>query len=275
MARVTANTASFSASIDVVAEVSKAAGFDGLEIWERDVLEFSGGAAGLRAALETRGLSLSALQVLRDFEGATGLDRAVKLTEAENLLDMTRATGGDTLLLCANTLATSSSDSDAQVIDLRTLAAMAAGRGVRVAFEPLAWSQWINRYEIALERVEAVDHPALGLALDAFHLFYQASPLDLVDRMPMDRCFLVQLCDAKPMDLSALQIARHHRLLPGEGVWPVAELVRRLEGRGYGGFYNIEVFNDAYKTEPPAAFAARAFASFQALFEPTVVGGRP
>jgi 4-hydroxyphenylpyruvate dioxygenase len=68
------------------------------------------------------------------------------------------------------------------------------------------------------------------------------------------------------MTLPAIEIARHHRLLPTQGRWPVAQVVQRLESRGYDGIYSIEVFNDVLRKEDPFHLAACAWRSFCELF---------
>ena len=57
-----------------------------------------------------------------------------------------------------------------------------------------------------------------------------------------------------------METARHLRVFPGEGVHDdlVAELVRRLERRGYTGDYSFEVFNDDYAQMPQASVCERA-----------------
>lgn len=265
--RLTANTATFSCSFGQVAAVARHAGFAGLEIWSQDLDELDGGADRAAEILAGEGLGVSALQVLRDFEGAPEDLLRQRLGEAEALMDLTRRVGADTLLVCANTLPDSGGDTAQLVVDLRGLADMAAERALRIAFEPLVWSQWINRYETAWPLIEAVNHPALGLTLDAFHLFHQGTPAQFVRRIPRDKLFLVQICDAAPAALPPIQIARHHRLFAGEGVWPIADLLKVLTAVGYDGFYNIEVFNDAYRADAPQAIARRAFETFFSVFE--------
>src|SRR5262245_25576312 len=163
--RVTANTATFSAPLPIIADAVRAAGFDGLEIWKDDVDRYAGGAPEVSALMKRAALELSTFQLLRDFEGS-GLRLREVQAEAERLMEIMTIVGADTLLVCANTRADSSGDARDQVRDLRALAEMAAARRLKIAFEPLAWSRWIDTYQKAWACVEAVDHPALGLTVD-------------------------------------------------------------------------------------------------------------
>ncbi|MCR5879295.1 sugar phosphate isomerase/epimerase [Phenylobacterium sp. J367] len=219
--RLTANTATFSGPLEPVVAAVKAAGFDGIEIWERDLDAYPGGAEAAGRLLQSAALGVSALQVLRDFEGAPEPKRAERRLAAEAMMERVARVGADTLLACANVQPDSLSDRTTVVRDLRELGDMAKARGLRIAFEPLAWSRWLNRYADAWACVQAVDHPALGLTLDCFHLFQPGDGPGFVDSLDLDKCFLVQLCDGRKMDLPPIEMARHHRLFPGEGDWPV------------------------------------------------------
>lgn len=262
--RFSLNSASFQCSLGELAPVAHRAGFRGIELWTQDV----NGAcppAEVRKLLDRHDLVVPAFQLLRDYEGAAPDLRGARLAEAERLMAEMQALGAPTLLVCANTAPDSSGDGVQIAKDLRDLAEMAASRSLRIAFEPLAWSRWVNTYEAAIACVDAVGHPAFGLAIDAFHWFWGKTPLAHVRSLPAGKCFEVQLCDAIPNGLPAMKVARHHRLFPGEGVWPVQDLARELVGIGYDGFFNLEVFNDQYKLLPVEALVDRAVGSLNAL----------
>ncbi len=262
---VTANTRTFSAPFPIVVEAVKKAGFTGLEVWNDDITRLSGGVGEARTLLAEAKLGISAFQLLRDFEGGRA-SRTVRLEQAERLMSTMAEIGSDMLLVCSNGDSASSSDPADHVADLRALAELAAARHMRIGFEPLAWSPWIHDYETAWACVDRVDHPSLGITLDMFHLFARSTPLEVLERIPIEKYFGVQLCNAVPMPLPAIQIARHHRLFPSEGTWPVADVVRRLDARGYAGSYSVEVFNDDYRERDPVEIAARAWGSYQELF---------
>jgi len=265
--RFTLNSASVDQPIRDMVRAVKAHGLHGVELWARDIVPPLS-APQLGALMRENGLGISAFQVLRNFEGDRSTPLGARLAEAERLMRIMKDIGADTLLVCANTNEQSSGDARDQVNDLRALAELAGARGLRIALEPLAWSRWLNRYESVWLCVEAVNHPALGIAIDSFHWFWGGTPLSFVDRIDMRRCFVVQLSDARPDgQRSPMDVARHHRLFPGEGVWPVGELARRLRAAGFDGYYNLEVFNDSYRTLSIDDFVTRAVRSIQHIFE--------
>jgi len=261
---VLANSAAFSAPLAVVVDAVKTAGFDGLEVYNDDIDALPGGATAAASILSQAELQVPTFNLLRDYEGS-GDARRERIEAAEALMDVMVTLGSRNLTVCANTNAASSGDQAEQRDDLRILADLAQARDMQIGFEPLPWSRWINDYEQAYACVEAVDHPCFGLVLDTFHLFFMNTSLQVLDRIPIDKIVLVQLSNAETMPLPAIEIARHHRLLPSEGEWPVADFVQRIEERGFEGYYSIEVFNDDYKKQDPFAVAQAFLRSFRNL----------
>ena len=100
----------------------------------------------------------------------------------------------------------------------------ATTRGVRLAVEPIiSWqSDYMNTLGEALELVELVDHPSLGVFPDTFHLWRTGTLLDDIERAGA-RIFGVHLNDAVDGD-------DHFNRLPGGGHDPARR--RRAGDRG-------------------------------------------
>jgi len=75
------------------------------------------------------------------------------------------------------------------------------------------------------------------------------------------RTFLVEISDLPRCELPAREVSRDLRLFPGEGVAPLAPVAREVRESGYTGDVVVEVFNAAYRLQPPEAIAARAWRS--------------
>ena len=122
--------------------------------------------------------------------------------------------------------------------------------GIRIAFEFLGDGDCpINTPAIAAETVEGID--AIDLVLDSCH--WHASGSQPLDSFPVDRLVLVHLNDAP--DKPPREIEDADRLLPGEGVIRLKDLVRDLAARGYGGPWSLETFNPSYWKEDPPVVA--------------------
>lgn len=128
--------------------------------------------------------------------------------------------------------------------------------GIRIAFEFLGFGDCpISTPAIAAETVDGLD--GIDLVLDSCHWY--ASGSGPLGGYPVDRLALIHLNDAP--DKPPRQIEDEDRLLPGEGVIKLADLMRELQTRGYGGPWSLETFNPDYWKEDPVAVARRGFAA--------------
>jgi len=128
----------------------------------------------------------------------------------------------------------------------------ADARGIRIAFEFLGFADCpINTPAIAAETVDGIE--GIDLVLDSCH--WHASGSQPLDAYPVQRVALVHLNDAPDKPLR--EIEDEDRILPGEGVIKLADLLRELTARGYTGPWSLETFNHAYWREDPQAVAHR------------------
>lgn len=257
--RLGGTTLTFGGKLPEKLRAMRQAGFTATEFFPRDLFEDPRGPDYAAAVLRDSGLAVSAYQALRDYEGMPTPQRDHVLGIAGQMMDQMAWIDAELLVLCANVHPDASPDRHRCVDDLFRLAELARSRGVRVAYEPIGWARWFADYRDAWSLVREVGHPNFGLLLDSLHVASHGLPLDAIDGFDAAKIFLVELCDWPRARLSPFEIARHYRLFPGEGVGPMAEFVRRLARIGYTGCYSVEVMNDHYAHDDPAAVARRAF----------------
>ena len=101
-----------------------------------------------------------------------------------------------------------------------------AGYGIRIAFEALAWGRYVDDYRRAWRIVELADHPAVGVCLDSFHVLSRGHDPAAIEQIPGDKIFYLQLADAPALTMDVLSWSRHHRLFPGEGTFDLAGVRR-------------------------------------------------
>jgi len=236
-------------------EAIAAAGFKGVELFENDLLAFSGTPADVRRMAADLGLSIVTFQPFRDFEGMPEQRRDRVFQRAERKLDVMGELGCDLLMVCSNVSPDSLGGIDRAADDLRELGERAAKRGCKVGFEALAWGRHINDYRDAWEAVRRADHPAVGLVLDTFHMLARKTDLKALNSIPTDRIALVQLADAPMLDMDFINWGRHYRSFPGQGDMPVADVMSRLVANGYEGILSLEIFNDQFRAGSPRAVA--------------------
>ncbi|MCS6932131.1 MAG: sugar phosphate isomerase/epimerase and 4-hydroxyphenylpyruvate domain-containing protein [Acetobacteraceae bacterium] len=237
-------------------EAAAAAGFDGVEIFENDLLTYDGTPAEVRSICEGLGISVTLFQPFRDFEAMPEPQRARNLDRAERKFDTMQALGAGLVLVCSNVQPAALDDPARAAADLHEMAERAARRGLRVCYEALAWGRHVNRWRQAWDIVRQADHPALGLCLDSFHTLALGDDLSaLAGTVPAEKVFFLQLADAPRLSMDVLSWSRHHRLFPGQGELPVADFLRDLFAAGWRGTLSLEVFNDEFRAAPSRRIA--------------------
>jgi len=162
-------TVSLAGTLPEKLEAAGSVGFNGIELFENDLLTFDGAPAEVRRIGRELGLAITAFQPFRDFEAMPDPERARNFERAERKFDVMQALGTDLILVCSNVHPAAIDDPARAAADLRALAERAARHGMRVAYEALAWGRHVRRWSQAWQIVRDADHPALGLVLDSFH----------------------------------------------------------------------------------------------------------
>src|SRR5215213_963322 len=228
-------------------EAVAAAGFKAVEIFENDLLSFNGTPDDVRRMIADLGLTAAVFQPFRDFEGMPEPQRTKVFSRAERKFDVMQELGCDFLMVCSNVSPDSLGGIDRAAADLHELGERAARRGMRVAFEALAWGRHINDYRDAWEAVRRADHPAVGFVLDSFHILARGTDLRAIRSIPKDRIFLVQMADAPRLEMDYLSWSRHYRCFPGQGELAVDAFMDALQATGYDSLISLEIFNDRFR----------------------------
>lgn len=131
------------------------------------------------------------------------------------------------------------------------------GRRVTLEFTPLGSIRDIG---IGWAVVSGADRPNGGLLLDTWHYYRGGANDDLLERIPGDRFFHVQVNDGptEPRGATVMEDTMHYRYLPGEGDWPIVELLGQLQSKPGIGPFGIEVFNDDLMKLPPEEIGRRS-----------------
>lgn len=245
------------------------AGFDGVEIFEPDLVASPSSPAEVRAAARDLGLTLDLYQPVRDIEGVDPETFAANLRRLDAKAALAAELGIDRLLMCSN-VGTATVDDEAVVVDqLRAAADTAERHGVKVAYEALAWGRHVNRYTHAWRLVETADHPNLGTCLDSFHILSVGDDPLGIAAIPGNKIFFLQLADAPLMSLDVLSWSRHYRLFPGEGSFDLPRLLSLVQRTGYDGPMSLEVFNDVFRQADETRTAVEAMRSLLWLGDET------
>lgn len=129
----------------------------------------------------------------------------------------------------------------------------AAASGVRLALEPLNPMFGGNRACLvtvrdAVDLCERIDHPAVGIAVDVYHVWWDTSLSGELERAGRDRILGYHICDwlADTRDMLL------DRGMMGDGVADLRGIRRAVEDAGYTGFCEVEIFSsqDWWRRDP-------------------------
>ncbi|MDP9889250.1 bifunctional sugar phosphate isomerase/epimerase/4-hydroxyphenylpyruvate dioxygenase family protein [Pseudarthrobacter enclensis] len=223
------------------------AGFDGIEIFEQDLVTSPLSPEQVRTMAADLGLGLDLYQPFRDFDGVTPDLLKANLRRAEAKFKLMSRLGMDTILVCSNVATATIDDDTVRAEQLAQLANLAGDHGIKVAYEALAWGKYVNDYEHAHRLVEMVDHPNLGTCLDSFHILSRDWETSHIEAFNPDKIFFVQVADAPKLSMDVLSWSRHYRVFPGEGQFELAKFMGHVVRAGYTGPVSLEVFNDVFR----------------------------
>ncbi len=240
-------TVSLSGSLADKLTAIAAAGFDGIEVFENDLIGSPLTPREVAARAADLGLTVELYQPFRNPD-STDLHRVQQTRERlRHKLDVTRRLGCDLMLVCSSVAPDAVTDDEVLAEQLHALAELAAEHGVRLAYEALAWGSQVSDYRHAWSVVERADHPALGTCLDSFHVLSRGDDPSGIRGIPADKIFFVQLADAPHLAMDVLPWSRHFRCFPGQGTFDVTGFAAHVHAAGYRGPWSLEVFNDVFR----------------------------
>ncbi len=260
-------TVCLSGTLEDKLSAASAAGFDAVELFEPDLIASPHTPREVRRRCEELGLGIALYQPLRDFEAMPQERFAANLRRAEAKFEVMEALGADLVLVCSNVSGQAIDDDALAAAQLRRLAERAAARGIRIAYEALAWGRHVRDYDHAWRIVEAGDHPNLGTCLDSFHILSRRADPTGIRAIPAEKIFFLQLADAPHLVMDVLQWSRHYRCFPGQGGFDLAAFLGHVLAAGYDGPLSLEVFNDVFRQADPERMAVDAMRSLLLLEE--------
>ena len=244
-----------------------AAGFDCLEIWAAKLRRFlkTESLADLQRLFvenEIQPLSINSIEhvTFRDAEAYARIkDECRELTGIAAAIDCPYV-----VLVPGKLVAGATRDLiiDESVKVLNELAEIASERGVSLAFEFLGQTDCsVQTLDLAHEIIDRVDRDEVGLVIDAFHFYAGGSTIDMIDALDPKRLFIFHIDDAE--DRPRRELTDAHRLLPGLGTLPLAEIIAAFRRIGYDSNASVELFRPEYWERDPFELAREAQVALQ------------
>jgi 4-hydroxyphenylpyruvate dioxygenase len=221
-----------------------AAGCHDVEVWLTKLEKHLEGvsAADTRKALADRGVRLAAAAYQGGLLLSQGEERKAHFEHLKRRLDLCQAFQIPTLVVAADfARAIDGPSLGRAVASLAQAGQWAAGFGVRLALEFRGADAFCSNLETATVLVGQCQEPNVGICLDVFHYFKGPSKPEDLERLTAANLFHVQVCDVAgvPREL----MTDSDRVLPGDGDFRTAAVVRRMREIGYTGAVSLEVMN--------------------------------
>lgn len=136
----------------------------------------------------------------------------------------------------------------------RQVADVAAQANLKVAAEFVRSSTYLAALPTALRLRRDAAHPAFGILFDCYHFWSGPSKMEDLDLIQPGDITHAHLNDTPDLRRELLDLQT--RVIPGDGVAPLAAILRKLVARGYAGPITVELFLPQYQQADPETLAA-------------------
>jgi 2-keto-myo-inositol isomerase len=157
------------------------------------------------------------------------------------------------------------------VDNLRRAGRMAADHGLRIGVEFMSLGAPIGPFVLdtlvaTRELVGEAGDPAVGVNVDFFHHFRGGGTVEELAALGTDEIVGVHVTDVR--DLPKNELGDGDRMLPGDGVIPLADYRQAILSTGYQGYWTLELLNEELWKNPlveTARIGLAAMRKFEAL----------
>jgi 2-keto-myo-inositol isomerase len=248
-------------------EIAGQAGYDGIEPWIRDLerYEASGGSlADLRTRIADLGLVVESAIGFAEWIVEDPVRRAAGLEQARRDMELVSRVGGRRIAAPpAGAVDGAALELDVIADRYRVLLGAGAEIGVVPQLEVWGFARNLSRLAESAFVVVAARHPDACLLPDVFHLYKGGSGFEGLRALGPHAIQVFHLNDYPRIPRE--QIEDKDRVLPGEGVAPLAAILGVLRDNGCAPALSIELFNRGYWERYDApTLAARGLASMKA-----------
>jgi 2-keto-myo-inositol isomerase len=110
-----------------------------------------------------------------------------------------------------------------------------------------------------------VAHPHFGILFDCYHFWSGPSKMEDMDLIRPGEIIHAHLNDTQDLPRELLDL--QSRVVPGDGVAPLAKILRKLVQKGYSGPISVELFLPRYQSADPMKLAAEIKSKSEAIFK--------
>ena len=254
--------------IDTAAE----AGYDAIEPWVSTIQEYmkaGGKLADVRKRVEDRGLTVEGAISFTQWIVDDDARRADALKQAKREMDMLAQIGGKRIAAPP----VGANGNDAPILDLakvaeryRALLELGDRMGVTPGLELWGSSKNLHRLgQCAFVLVES-GHPKACLVGDVYHIYKGGSDFAGLKMLSAEAMPVMHMNDY-PADPPRERIGDRDRVMPGDGIAPLSQILRTLRDNGSRAVLSLELFSQVYWQKDAMEVARTGLAKMKAAVE--------
>ena len=250
------------------ARVAGQAGFEGIEFSMDDAAAYAQehGVDGLRGLFLEAGVGPAQWRLMLPL-GNLGDDISEALDKAPERCELAAQIGANTVMQVVPCRAPEGQGAMGELAAiLRDAAQLVAGWDLRLALEFIGLNvggaeaeKLVVTLADTLDLIERVGEPNVGVMLDFYHFYVGGSTPEQLEVMPGELLYMIHIDDAPPGPVEELKDPM--RVLPGEGVIGVAELLAVCAAKGYDGYVSLELFGEELRAMDPLDAAKMGYAA--------------
>jgi len=257
-------------SLDREAEIAAQAGYESIEPWVNKIHEYGKGGGNLkdmRKRIEDLGLTVESAISFFAWIVDDDAARARGLEQARRDMDALAQIGGKRIA------APPAGAHRAGSIDLmkaaeRYRALLEIGDEIDVVPQVEVWGPSTNLYRLGQSMFVVIEsgHPKGCLLPDVYHIYKGGSDFHGLKQLSAHAIQVFHLNDY-PADPPRETISDRDRILPGDGIAPLTQILRDLHANSSHAVLSLELFNPTYWKQDPLQVAKTGLAKMKAALD--------
>lgn len=248
-------------------EIAARAGYEGIEIWMKDLEAYiaaGGSLTALRAQIADAGVTVANAIAFFPWADADADVQARGMAQAEREMQLLSEVG------CAAVAAPPFGDVAGVTLESMAEAYAALSTlGRRIGVEPYLefWGRARRLSRLSEAVYVALESGVAGakLLLDPFHMYTGGSDMRGIGYLRGSAIGIVHVNDY-PANPPRAEITDADRCFPGDGIAPSHELAQLLDDAGYRGFLSLELFMSDYGDADALAVARRGIEAMRRVY---------
>lgn len=166
---------------------------------------------------------------------------------------------------CATAARFTADDYARCLTNIRQTAEAARQFEMKVAVEFVRSSTFLASLPTALRLQREAAHPNFGILFDCYHFWSGPSKMEDLELIRPGEIIHAHLNDTQDLPRELLDLKT--RVIPGDGVAPLAKILGKLAEKGYAGPISVELFLPQFQQADPFALAREIRGKAERLFE--------